>query len=100
MSIERIALLGGTAASGEARGTSLRPALEGPSFTQRFRDALVETNHALQNAERSAREMAEGKTDVVETVLALSQAELSLRHVVSLRNRVLEASQEIMRLQL
>jgi flagellar hook-basal body complex protein FliE len=98
--MERIALSLDSAAVGNARLTSVRPAPEGPSFSQRFRDALVDTNRSLQDAERSAREMAEGKTDVVETVIALSHAELSLRHVVALRNRVFEAYQEIMRLQL
>jgi flagellar hook-basal body complex protein FliE len=37
---------------------------------------------------------------VVETVIALSHAELTLQHLVALRNRVFEAYQEIMRLQL
>jgi flagellar hook-basal body complex protein FliE len=96
--MERISL--DSAAVQNARLTPMRSAQEGPSFSQRFRDALVEANRSLQEAERSAREMAEGKTDVVETVIALSHAELSLRHVVALRNRVFEAYQEIMRLQL
>ena len=98
--MERIALSLDSTAVGAARGTSVRPALEGPSFGERFRDALVEANRALQDAEHSAQEMAEGKADVVETVIALSHAELSLRHVVALRNRVFDAYQEIMRLQL
>ena len=96
--MERISL--DSAAVRNVRLTPARPAPEGPSFGERFRDALVEANRSLQDAERSAREMADGKTDVVETVIALSHAELSLRHVVALRNRVFEAYQEIMRLQL
>lgn len=73
---------------------------EGPSFSERLLDAVGEANRSLTDAERSARELAEGKADVVETVIALSHAELSLRHVVTLRDRVFAAYQEIMRLQL
>lgn len=98
--MDRIAFSLDSAPIGAARATSVRPAQEGPSFSERFRDALVEANRALQDAERSARDMADGKADVVETMIALSHAELSLRHVVTLRNRVFDAYQEIMRLQL
>jgi flagellar hook-basal body complex protein FliE len=44
--------------------------------------------------------MANGQVDTVEAVLALSKADLTLRHLVALRNRVLEAFQEVMRLPL
>jgi flagellar hook-basal body complex protein FliE len=98
--MERITLSRDVAALENTHRTSVAQAADGPSFSERFRDALVSTNRSLQQAERSAQEMAEGKTDVVETVIALSHAELSLRHVVALRNRVFEAYQEIMRLQL
>lgn len=98
--MERIAPLLHSASMADIRRTTAQRAPEGPSFSQRFREALVEANRSLQNAETSARQMAEGKADVVETAIALSHAELSLRHVVSLRNRVFEAYQEIMRLQL
>jgi flagellar hook-basal body complex protein FliE len=98
--MERVALSLRPTVVGDINRPLARGAPEGPSFSQRFRDALAEANRSLQDAERSAREMAEGKIDVVETVIALSHAELSLRHVVALRNRVFEAYQEIMRLQL
>ena len=46
-----------------------------------------------------ARALAEGEGDTVETMLALSRAELSLQLVTQVRDRALEAYQEIMRLQ-
>jgi flagellar hook-basal body complex protein FliE len=98
--MERVSLSLDSPVAAVANPPAQRPAPEGPSFSQRFREALTEANRSLQEAERSAREMAEGKVDVVETMIALSHAELSLRHLVVLRNRVLEAYQEIMRLQL
>lgn len=94
--------LRGVAAPG-LPGTAAAPSsgkAGGVPFSERIASALEETNRDLNAAEKSARELAEGKGDVVETVLALSRAELSLRHVVTLRNRAFEAYQEIMRLQL
>jgi flagellar hook-basal body complex protein FliE len=98
--VERVTFPLHPAATGDSRRTAPTEAKGGPTFTQRFRDALVEANRSIQEAERSAKAMTEGRADVVETVIALSHAELSLRHLVALRNRVFEAYQEIMRLQL
>jgi len=72
----------------------------GVTFSERIESALAEANTTMNDAEQKARATAEGKGDIVETVLALSKAELSLRHLVTLRNRVFDAYQEIMRLQL
>lgn len=50
-------------------------------------------------AERAAVDLANDRGDVVETMVALSKADLSLRAVTEVRNRALEAFHEIMRLQ-
>lgn len=50
-------------------------------------------------AEQNAADLAADRGDVVETMVALSKAELSLRTVSEVRNRALEAFHEIMRLQ-
>lgn len=71
-----------------------------PSFAARFGEHLRETGELVAKAEASAVSMSKGDVGSVETVLALSRAELALRHTVSVRNRVLESYQEIMRLPL
>jgi flagellar hook-basal body complex protein FliE len=70
------------------------------SLASRFADHLKETSELVGKAESAAASMATGETGSVETILALSRAELALRHVVSVRNRMLEAYQEVMRLPL
>ncbi len=70
------------------------------SFSQRVRDALQETNRLLVDADRAAQGVANGTTDGVEAVLALSRAEVALRHVVAMSSRALEAYREVLRLQL
>ena len=72
----------------------------GSSFADHMKAALVSANQDLNTADVRAAEMATDEGDIVETMTALSRAELSLRHVVTLRNRVLESYQQIMRLQL
>ena len=90
--------------------SSLRGALEPASagnaakpastpFAEELRGALGEANRTLNAAEQSSEKLARGEVDIVETMIALGKADLSLRFVVSLRNRALEAYNEIMRLQ-
>ncbi len=80
-----------------------KPRTEAPgaaeSFVREMGTALDETNRALNDADAAARELTQGKGDVVDTMLALGRADVSLRMVVGLRNRMLESYQEIMRLQ-
>lgn len=69
------------------------------SFSQDIGEALSNANRELNQAEASTRELAAGKGDIVETMINLGRADLSLRMVVNMRNRMLESYQEIMRLQ-
>ncbi|MCP3983622.1 MAG: flagellar hook-basal body complex protein FliE [bacterium] len=85
---------------GAALGQKPTPSGTGVPFAEHVKTAIQEANRELGEAETQARQLAEGKGDIVEAMMALSKAELSLRHVVSLRNRVLESYQQIMRLQL
>lgn len=72
----------------------------GTPFSERLLQALDESNRTLEEAERSSEQIAAGKGDIVETMVSLSRAEVSLRLVVALRNRLLDAYQQIMRMQL
>ena len=76
-----------------------RPLSGEGSFAQEIGESLARVNQELDHAEQSARELASGKGDLVETMIALGRADVSLRMVVTLRNRALESYQEIMRLQ-
>lgn len=76
------------------------PAAPKEGFAGRIRDALANANRELQQVEHTASQFASGEIDTVETVLALTKADLTLRHVVALRNRILESVQEVMRIPL
>lgn len=69
------------------------------AFGKTVSNALASANEELNRSEAAARELAAGKGDLVETMIAMGRADLSLRLVVNLRNRMLESYNEIMRLQ-
>ncbi len=75
------------------------PAKPAVPFGDKIEAALRDANQSLQQADASAEAVATGEGDVVEAMIALSRADISLRLVLSMRNRLLEAYQEIMRLQ-
>ena len=80
--------------------TTAPPQSSADGFAEHVRSALRETNRLLVASDRAAAGVADGSTDSVEAVLALSRAEIALRHVVSMTTRALEAYREVMRLQL
>ena len=65
---------------------------------QKFID---DTNTQQLNADMSVEKLATGQSDSVhETMLALTKADLSLRVFMEVRNKVIDAYQEVMRMQL
>lgn len=90
-------------ASSGAAGPGAGAATAAPGAADRFAkvltDAVSEANASQIDAETQVRALSEGKGDLVETMLSLNRAELSLSLVTQVRNRALEAYQEIMRLQ-
>ena len=71
----------------------------GEAFAKSIGETLASANKDLNQAEASARDLAAGKGDLVETMIAMGRADLSLRMVVNMRNRMLESYNEIIRLQ-
>lgn len=63
-------------------------------------EALGKTNASLKNAENMTRDFALGKdVELHQVVLATERATLALQLTVQVRNKVIEAYQEIMRMQ-
>lgn len=69
------------------------------SFGQALKDAVVEVNRAQLSAEEAARSFATGKTkDVTTTMLEVERANVTFQLMLQVRNRLLEAYQEIQRI--
>ncbi|MCB2112219.1 MAG: flagellar hook-basal body complex protein FliE [Parvularculaceae bacterium] len=84
-----------TASSAAAQGA---PDLAGPNFGEMVRTAIADTASSLKAGEAAAGQVAAGEASLVDVVTAISAAEVSLESALAIRNRVIEAYQEIMRM--
>lgn len=83
----------GTAATGSAKTL-------GDSFSNFLGDALNKVNQSEETANKMAVDMANGKGQDLHTVmLAMEKSNILLQTTVEVRNKVIDAYQEIMRMQ-
>jgi flagellar hook-basal body complex protein FliE len=86
----------------ELRFPEVRPARSstgGPSFADRVAEFARDVNDSQKAAETAADDYAAGrKHDLHGTMITMSQADITLRLLVNVRNRVIEAYREIMRM--
>ena len=69
-------------------------------FLDLLEKGIKEVNASSQEAEKSSMDLASGKSsNIHETMLAVTKAELGFNMMVQMRNKVIEAYQEVMRMQ-
>lgn len=69
------------------------------SFIDHLKEAVAEVNEAQIFADKKATDLATGKdTNIHDTMLAATKAELNFNLMVQVRNKALEAYQEVMRM--
>lgn len=74
---------------------------ERKSFTEVLQSAIESLNASQSNADAMSTNIATGKTqNIHETMLAISKAEIEFKLMVQVRNKALDAYQEIMRMQI
>lgn len=88
-------LPGMTGASGVADAGQAKAA---GGFGEMLREALQNTVDASREAEAVSAKAAAGKADVTDVVTAVTNAEMALDTVVGIRDKVISAYQEIMRM--
>ncbi len=84
-----------TAVSGGADAAAETPK---PDFGDLVKSAIADTASSLKAGETAAAQVAGGDASLVDVVTAISAAEVSLETALAVRNRVIEAYQEIMRM--
>ncbi|MCW0234245.1 MAG: flagellar hook-basal body complex protein FliE [Ferrovibrio sp.] len=67
-------------------------------FGQMLGEALQNTVDAQKTAEATSAQAVSGKADVTDVVTAVTNAEMALDTVVAVRDRVISAYQEILRM--
>jgi flagellar hook-basal body complex protein FliE len=80
----------GLAKSGEATG--------GASFGAMLRDVVGQVTAAGQKADAQTQAVAAGKANIVDVVTAVSETEVAVEALVAVRDRVIQAYEEIMRM--
>ena len=83
---------GATPGQGAAQGAT--------SFGQVLKDSLSQVNHLQHEADTAIQELATGgKATLHDTMLALQKADLSFKLMMQVRNKIVEAYQEVLRMQ-
>jgi flagellar hook-basal body complex protein FliE len=70
------------------------------SFGEVLKDSLAQVDQLQHEADHAIRDLAAGGTTTLhDTMLALEKAELSFRLMMQVRNKIVEAYQEVLRMQ-
>jgi flagellar hook-basal body complex protein FliE len=67
-------------------------------FPEYIKQALKSVNDMEVKADHSIVQMTKGETGVHETMIALQKADISLRLLLQIRNKAMDAYREIMRM--
>jgi len=72
----------------------------GPNFTDVLKDALVSVRQTGAKSDAQARALASGsnKADIVDVVTAVAETETAVNTLVSVRDKVIAAYQQIMQM--
>lgn len=79
-------------------GPAASPAKGPSSFADALGNALGEVEKLQLQADQEAEKSAMGAGNLHETALALEKADVSMRVMTKVRNKVVEAYQEVMRM--
>ncbi len=72
----------------------------GPTFAETLTESLDKVNNLQKEADKAIEDFVVGKTgNIHETMIAVSKADIAFRLTMQVRNKIVEAYQEVMRTQ-
>lgn len=72
----------------------------GASFAETLKQAIDQVNDLQKSSDKAAQNLATGRSDnVADVMIAAEKADIALRVMVQVRNKVLDAYNEIMKMQ-
>lgn len=88
--------------SSEGFGIGPKTEARGPSpFEKLLTETVESTNQSLLSADAQATDFAEGRSDDIHgTMIALTEADVQLRMVGTMKNKIVEAFYELWRMQI
>ncbi len=84
--------------AGAAAGAAAGEAAGGTSFTTLLKDAIASVNDLGHKSDTQTRALANGKSDMVNVVTAVSETEVAIDAVVAVRDKVIAAYEDIMKM--
>jgi flagellar hook-basal body complex protein FliE len=86
------------AAQGTGGATAGAAAAGGPEFSQLLQNVMGDMTQQTRAAESQMTQAVQGQGSMIDVVTAVSSAEASLETVIAVRDQVISAYQEIMRM--
>src|SRR4051812_1781333 len=84
----------------EAEGMEGAGAVHGASFSDLLKDSVEKVNTMQVQADTAIKDLTAGRTkNIHETMLTIERADASLKLMMQVRNKILDAYREIMRMQ-
>lgn len=78
-----------------------KPEKQAKDFAATLKDALGEVNKLQVQADEAAKQLAMGQAeDIHQVMIAVEQAKMAMQLTVQVRNKVVEAYQEVSRMQI
>lgn len=70
------------------------------SFADTLKEAIGSVNEMQKSSDKAAQDLATGRTDnVAEVMIATEKADIALKLMVQVRNKIIDAYQEVMKMQ-
>ena len=87
--------------SGTKSPAGIGSASEGSqSFADTLKEAISNVNQLQKSADKASQDLATGRTDnVADVMIASEKADIALRMMVQVRNKVIDAYNEILKMQ-
>jgi len=85
-------------ASKAAPGAATGEVGAGPDFGKLVAESIGSVVETGRQADQKALDLVDGKSNVVDVVTAISETEIALETMVTIRDRVISAYEEIMRM--
>ena len=83
--------------SGVAQGVAQKPGA-GVSFDALLKQAAGSIAEAGRNADSQAMALTQGKTNIMDVVTAVSETDVAISTLVSVRDRIIQSYEDIMRM--
>jgi flagellar hook-basal body complex protein FliE len=79
-------------------GTTAAPTDGGPNFSAMLKDVINEVSASAQKSDVQQQAVAMGKANMIDVVTAVSESETAIQALVSVRDKVIAAYEDILKM--